>query len=277
MMGFPLQLPIDAMAARAVELTDWQGDIAGAGDHRGKALVIAVKSEAEAKALAAWISGIPVAVTVQKEQEKLHAAPFAVAGITPEMIADLIASLRDGDFELPAAMRDKSWAKKSADQIMAVAANVIKQLEAAITRADLAAVPAQAPEGAAHIVEYTNWRGETAIRTIRPISMWWGKTDWHPEEQWMLTAYDCEKGAVRDFAWQDMRPVPNPATSAVPAQPQPDPRDEVIARLVEALRREKSLAWIIENSTQESVRDVARFVMDEQTAALAAAKAVKHG
>lgn len=142
MMGFPLQLPIDAMAARAVELTDWQGDIAGAGDHRGKALVIAVKSEAEAKALAAWISGIPVAVTVQKEQEKLHAAPFAVAGITPEMIADLIASLRDGAFELPAAMRDKSWAKESADQIMAVAANVIEQLEAALTRANAATAAA---------------------------------------------------------------------------------------------------------------------------------------
>jgi len=76
------------------------------------------------------------------------------------------------------------------------------------------------PEGASQIVEYTNWRGETARRVIRPVNLWWGKTDWHPEEQWMLTAYDCEKDAVRDFAWQDMRPVPNPATS-IAADPQP--------------------------------------------------------
>lgn len=222
MMGFPLQLPIDAMAARAVELTDRQGDIAGAGDHRGKALVIAVKSEAEAKALAAWISGIPVAVTVQKEQEKLHAAPFAVAGITPEMIADLIASLRDGAFELPAAMRDKSWAKESADQIMAVAANVIEQLEAALTRADLAADPAQVRPDCCDIC-----RGKTFAETI-------GGTGWR--------CVECKA------IW-----LP---------EPQPDPRDAVIARLVEAL---------------ESVTGQCSIDREIIANALAAAKAVQHG
>ncbi len=73
------------------------------------------------------------------------------------------------------------------------------------------------PDAPCHIVEYTNWRGETARRTIIPIRMWWGKTEWHPQEQWMLTAWDVEKEATRDFAWQDMKPVQNGATSAAVA------------------------------------------------------------
>lgn len=73
------------------------------------------------------------------------------------------------------------------------------------------------PDAPCHIVEYTNYRGETALRSIIPIRLWWGTTEWHPEEQWILTAWDAEKGTVRDFAWQDMRPVQNPATSAAVA------------------------------------------------------------
>jgi hypothetical protein len=73
------------------------------------------------------------------------------------------------------------------------------------------------PNAPCHIVEYTNWRGETARRAIIPIRMWWGKTEWHPQEQWMLTAWDVEKEATRDFAWQDMKPVQNGATSAAVA------------------------------------------------------------
>ena len=50
---------------------------------------------------------------------------------------------------------------------------------------------------------YTNWRGETAQRTITPKRIWWGATDWHPEPQWLLTAFDAEKQADRDFALKD--------------------------------------------------------------------------
>lgn len=96
--------------------------------------------------------------------------------------------------------------------------------------------PATEPQGLAHIVDYTNWRGETARRVIRPIRMWWGKTEWHPEEQWMLTAWDCEKDAIRNFAWQDMRPVQNPATSAA-ARPAPQPAADTRVVTVEQLQR----------------------------------------
>ncbi|WP_234911306.1 hypothetical protein [Allorhizobium taibaishanense] len=50
---------------------------------------------------------------------------------------------------------------------------------------------------------YTNYRGETAQRTILPRGIWFGATDWHPEPQWLLKAFDVEKGADRDFALKD--------------------------------------------------------------------------
>ena len=62
MMGFPLQLPIEATKPRAMELTDWLGDLGTAKSYRGTALVIEVTSEAEARALTAWLANHPVAV-----------------------------------------------------------------------------------------------------------------------------------------------------------------------------------------------------------------------
>ena len=59
---------------------------------------------------------------------------------------------------------------------------------------------------------YTNWRGETAQRTVTPKRIWWGATDWHPEPQWLLTAFDAEKQADRDFAIKDFgAATPQPA------------------------------------------------------------------
>lgn len=51
---------------------------------------------------------------------------------------------------------------------------------------------------------YTNWRGEKAERVIVPISIWFGATEWHPEQQWLLKALDVEKDAERDFAMRDI-------------------------------------------------------------------------
>ena len=50
---------------------------------------------------------------------------------------------------------------------------------------------------------YRNYRGEVADRTVLPKRVWWGSTDWHPEPGWLMTAYDTEKGADRDFALAD--------------------------------------------------------------------------
>ena len=52
---------------------------------------------------------------------------------------------------------------------------------------------------------YTNYRGETAVRNIFPLKIWYGLTDWHPEPQWLLDAKDCEKKVKRSLALKDVR------------------------------------------------------------------------
>lgn len=58
-------------------------------------------------------------------------------------------------------------------------------------------------EAAQITMTYRNWRGEVAQRTIRPVALWFGRTDWHPEPGWLLNAWDCDKGERRDFALAD--------------------------------------------------------------------------
>jgi predicted DNA-binding transcriptional regulator YafY len=52
---------------------------------------------------------------------------------------------------------------------------------------------------------YTNYRGETSLRIIQPIKIWYGVTNWHTEPQWLLEAVDLEKKANRSFAMKDIR------------------------------------------------------------------------
>jgi hypothetical protein len=53
-------------------------------------------------------------------------------------------------------------------------------------------------------IDYTNWKGERAIRFIYPKRVWWGSTEWHPEPQFLLQAVDAEKQQVRDFAMKSV-------------------------------------------------------------------------
>lgn len=76
--------------------------------------------------------------------------------------------------------------------------------------------------GEAVALTYTNWRGETATRTLRPMFVWFGSTEWHPEPQWLLKALDVEKNAERDFALKDFgAPPPSVPTGykLVPEEP----------------------------------------------------------
>ena len=52
---------------------------------------------------------------------------------------------------------------------------------------------------------YTNWRGETAVRKIIPKEIVFSSTEWHPEEQWLLVAFDVDKQADRSFAIKDIK------------------------------------------------------------------------
>ena len=51
---------------------------------------------------------------------------------------------------------------------------------------------------------YKNWQGKTAKRKVFPLQIWFGKTDWHPQQQWFLKAFDFEKANIRDFAIADI-------------------------------------------------------------------------
>jgi predicted DNA-binding transcriptional regulator YafY len=53
-------------------------------------------------------------------------------------------------------------------------------------------------------IDYTNWRGERSVRRIRPVEIFWGQNDWHPEPQWLMAATDLEKGEPRTFAMRDI-------------------------------------------------------------------------
>ena len=52
---------------------------------------------------------------------------------------------------------------------------------------------------------YTNWKGETAIRHIVPKDIFFGSTEWHKEEQWLLNAFDVDKQADRACAIKDIK------------------------------------------------------------------------
>ena len=56
-------------------------------------------------------------------------------------------------------------------------------------------------------VRYTNWRGETAVRSIVPLEIYFGKTDYHPEEQWLLRVWDVERDAERIYAFKDIKEI----------------------------------------------------------------------
>lgn len=64
----------------------------------------------------------------------------------------------------------------------------------------LAKVHRAGPDGPAVDIVYTNWRGETATRRIRPIGVHFGASEWHPAHQWHLRAFDLDRGAERHFA-----------------------------------------------------------------------------
>lgn len=52
-------------------------------------------------------------------------------------------------------------------------------------------------------MQYTNYRGVCSKRTIIPYKIEFRSTSYHPEPQWILTAYDFSRDDMRDFALAD--------------------------------------------------------------------------
>lgn len=53
-------------------------------------------------------------------------------------------------------------------------------------------------------ITYTNYAGVTRDRTIQPVRIKWDASPHHPQAQWLLDAWDCDKNADRTFAMKDV-------------------------------------------------------------------------
>lgn len=53
-------------------------------------------------------------------------------------------------------------------------------------------------------IDYTNWRGVRATRSILPLHIYFGSTEYHTEPQWILKAVDVAKNEERHFAMKDI-------------------------------------------------------------------------
>jgi len=53
-------------------------------------------------------------------------------------------------------------------------------------------------------VKYKNWQGQIGIRTIIPLPVHYGHTDFHSHDQWLLDVWDVEKDAQRTYALMDI-------------------------------------------------------------------------
>lgn len=53
-------------------------------------------------------------------------------------------------------------------------------------------------------IYYTNYKGERGYRIVLPLEIRHGMTDWHPEPQWFIQAFDLEKRALRLFTLHDI-------------------------------------------------------------------------
>ena len=51
---------------------------------------------------------------------------------------------------------------------------------------------------------YKNWNGDTRRRIVIPDRIFYGSTAHHEIEQWILEAFDVEKGESRCFALCDI-------------------------------------------------------------------------
>jgi len=76
-----------------------------------------------------------------------------------------------------------------------------------VYRAMLAASPL-APAAEPVAFAYRNWRGEVSERHVRIIGIRFGSSEWHPEPQLLLRAFDLDKGEEREFAVNDIGPHP---------------------------------------------------------------------
>ena len=54
-------------------------------------------------------------------------------------------------------------------------------------------------------VLYQNYKGVEKVRTIIPIEIYFGSTEYHKEEGWLLKVFDIEKQSERTYSLKDIK------------------------------------------------------------------------
>lgn len=55
--------------------------------------------------------------------------------------------------------------------------------------------------------DYVNWKGIKSKRDVKVWNIYFGSTEFHSEQQWLMEAWDYDKQDVRIFAMKDMSNV----------------------------------------------------------------------
>jgi hypothetical protein len=55
--------------------------------------------------------------------------------------------------------------------------------------------------------KYKNWQGVVANRAARIECLIYSSSEWHPEPQWLVKAFDFDRRETRLFALVDMVPL----------------------------------------------------------------------
>lgn len=54
-------------------------------------------------------------------------------------------------------------------------------------------------------VVYKNWKEEVSLRTIIPLSIYFGNTEFHKDGQWLMKVWDVDKKDYRTYALRDIQ------------------------------------------------------------------------
>jgi hypothetical protein len=66
------------------------------------------------------------------------------------------------------------------------------------------------------VIDYTNWKGERRPRTIVPLRVFYGRSEFHQEPQWFIHAIDMEKqGTERYFSITGFVDAPHGASEGI--------------------------------------------------------------
>lgn len=56
-----------------------------------------------------------------------------------------------------------------------------------------------------HLLDYVNHRGERGTRRVQPQRAWFGRTEWHPQDQWLVECFDLDRGALRNYSLSEIQ------------------------------------------------------------------------